>query len=197
MDKIKRVTIIAKGEVQKVGYRNIIEKIARKLQLTGYVENLEGGDVKIVVEGKRNELNEFIEKIKISKFPIFVEKIETSFTEPTKEFKYFKIKRGDWREEFGERFDVAGTLHYRSVELGEKSVALGEKNLKKLDNFHHDTIQRFDKLDDSFHSFHQDTVQRFDTVDVKYGKISENMDKIDETLNKLAEATLKLAEKVS
>ena len=127
---MQRAEIIASGEVQKVGYRNTIEKIARKLQLTGYVENLEGGDVKLVVEGEKNKLNEFIEKIKINKFPIFVEKIETSFTEPTKEFKYFKIKRGDWREELGERFDVVGTLLYKYVELGEKNLEISKKEFR-------------------------------------------------------------------
>jgi len=127
---MQRLIIIAKGEVQRVGYRDAVQKIARKLGITGYVENLENGDVKIVAEGEENILREFIEKIKINKFPIFVEKIETKFSEPTKEFKYFKIKRGDWREELGERFDLAGTLLYRSVELGEKSVELGERSVK-------------------------------------------------------------------
>ena len=32
--------IIAKGEVQRVGYRDAVEKIARKLKLIGFVENL-------------------------------------------------------------------------------------------------------------------------------------------------------------
>ena len=127
---MQRLIIIAKGEVQRVGYRDAVQKIARKLGITGYVENLENGDVKIVAEGEENILREFIEKIKINKFPIFVEKIETKFAEPTREFKYFKIKRGDWREELGERFDLAGTLLYRSVELGEKSVELGERSVK-------------------------------------------------------------------
>ena len=35
-----------------------------------------------------------------------------------------------------------------------------------------------DKLDD----FHQDTMQRFDSLDVKYGRIAENMERILEEL---------------
>ena len=192
---MQRLIIIAKGEVQRVGYRDAVQKIARKLGITGYVENLENGDVKIVAEGEENILREFIEKTKINKFPIFVEKIETKFSEPTKEFKYFKIKRGDWREELGERFDLAGTLLYRSVELGEKSVKLGEKsvelgekNLKKLDEIHKD-------LSINLKAFHQDTTKRFDLIDAKYGKLSDKIDILNKTLERLSDAILKLAEK--
>ena len=213
---MQRLIIIAKGEVQRVGYRDAVQKIARKLGITGYVENLENGDVKIVAEGEENILREFIEKTKINKFPIFVEKIETKFSEPTKEFKYFKIKRGDWREELGERFDLAGTLLYRSVELGEKSVELGErsvklgeksvelgektlklgeksvelgeKNLKKLDEIHKD-------LSINLKAFHQDTTKRFDLIDAKYGKLSDKIDILNKTLERLSDAILKLAEK--
>ena len=37
---MKRIEIIAKGDVQRVGYRDMVEKIACKLKLAGFVENL-------------------------------------------------------------------------------------------------------------------------------------------------------------
>lgn len=36
--EMKRATIITKGEVQRVGYREAVEKIARKLNISGFVE---------------------------------------------------------------------------------------------------------------------------------------------------------------
>ena len=51
---MKRAVIIAKGEVQRVGYRDAVEKIARKLKLTGFVENLKPYDGRIVAEGKQD-----------------------------------------------------------------------------------------------------------------------------------------------
>jgi len=42
---MKRAVIIAKGEVQRVGYRDAGEKIARKLKLMGFVENPRPYDV--------------------------------------------------------------------------------------------------------------------------------------------------------
>jgi acylphosphatase len=127
---MKRVVIIAKGEVQRVGYRDEVERIARKLGLTGYVENLKPYDVKIVAEGDEERLKQFIELVKIQKFPIFVENLEVTWQEATGEFSFFEIRRGDWTEELFERLDAAGRLLYRNVELSEKAVELGEKNLK-------------------------------------------------------------------
>jgi len=62
---MKRAVIIAKGKVQKVGYRDFVQDSARELGITGYVENLEDGNVKIVCEGKEAEINEFIKSIKV------------------------------------------------------------------------------------------------------------------------------------
>ena len=81
---MKKADIIVKGEVQRVGYRDAVAKLARKLKIEGFVENLK---------------------------------------------HYFEIKRGDWHEELLERLDTAGTLLYKSVELGERSVALGEESV--------------------------------------------------------------------
>jgi acylphosphatase len=126
---MKRAILIVKGEVQRVGYRDAVEKIARKLNIRGFVENLKPYDVRIVAEGEDADISKFIEQIKINKFSIDVESTEVGFEEYKSEFEYFEIKRGDWHEELLERLDTAGTLLYKSVELGEKSVELGEKSV--------------------------------------------------------------------
>jgi len=126
---MKRVVIVVKGEVQRVGYRDEVERIARKLQVTGFVENVKPYDVRIVAEGEDDKISIFIERIKIMRYPIDVESIEVTFEDFKAEFEYFEIKRGDWHEELGERLDAAGRLLYRSVELGEKSVALSEESV--------------------------------------------------------------------
>ena len=200
---MKRVTIIAKGEVQRVGYRDIVEKIARKLHLTGYVENLKPYDVKIVAEGDENSLNEFLTRIRIDKHPvspISVEDIDIEFGAATREFEYFEIRRGDWTEELGERMDVAGALLYRSVELGIESVGIGRVMLGKQD-------QMLGKQDIHTHvltEFRDQTQQNFDVLDVKYGKISDGVERaIDEmhderkelraSVNNLTDAIVELA----
>ena len=127
---MKRVVIIAKGEVQRVGYRDEVERIARKLRLSGFVENIKPYDVRIVAEGEADIISRFIEQIRIKKYPIDVEDIAVNFEDVKDEFEYFEIRRGEWHEELGERLDTAGKLLYRSVELSEKSVQLGEKSVQ-------------------------------------------------------------------
>ena len=151
-----RATIIAKGEVQRVGYRDAVEKIARKLKLTGFVENLRPYDVRIVAEGEEDVLNEFVAQIRIAKHPIApisVEDLDVEFGAATKEFEYFAIRRGDWKEELGERMDTAGALLYRSVELGTESVKIGKKMLGKQDSM----LEKQDKTIEILEDVREDT----------------------------------------
>jgi acylphosphatase len=130
---MKRARIIVKGEVQLVGYRDEVQQLARKLQITGFVENHKAYDVLILAEGEDERIEQFIEAIRIRKFPVEVEELQVTFEACTGEFEYFQIKRGDGNEELGERMDVAGRLLYRTVELGERSVALGERSVALIE----------------------------------------------------------------
>lgn len=101
-----RADIIAKGEVQGVGYRDVVKKAARKTKLTGYVENAPGDEIRIVCEGEKASIESFIKLIKIKEPPIDVEDLKVDFTEATGKFGHFRIKRGDMAEEMGERIDL-------------------------------------------------------------------------------------------
>ncbi len=115
-----RAVMIAKGDVQRVGYRDAVERIARKMRLTGFVENLKPYDVKIVCEGEKARVEEFIKQVNIREFPIYVEDMDVKFEDATGEFEYFEIRRGDWKEELGERLDSA------RAELKQNTLILGE-----------------------------------------------------------------------
>jgi len=65
--------------VQRVGYRDEVERIARKLRLSGFVENIKPYDVRIVAEGEADIISRFIEQIRIKKYPIDVEDIAVNF----------------------------------------------------------------------------------------------------------------------
>ncbi|MDI6886843.1 MAG: acylphosphatase, partial [archaeon] len=87
---MKRAVIIATGEVQRVGYRDAVLKIARQLKITGFVQNLKPYDVRIVAEGEDESIDKFVEEIKITKFPITVESTEVRFEKFKGKFKYFE-----------------------------------------------------------------------------------------------------------
>ena len=60
---MKRLIITAIGEVQRVGYRDRVTKIARKNNITGIVRNCPGYDVEIIAEGNEDELYEEVKKV--------------------------------------------------------------------------------------------------------------------------------------
>lgn len=60
-----RLTIIAEGIVQGVGYRAFVKRHATDLGLTGYAENLSDGRVEIVAEGRRSELEHLLVKLRM------------------------------------------------------------------------------------------------------------------------------------
>ncbi len=179
---MKRVVIIAKGEVQRVGLRDEVERIARKLRLSGFVENIKPYDVRIVAEGEADIISRFIEQIRIKKYPIDVEDIEVNFEDFKDEFEYFVIRRGEWHEELGERLDAAGKLLYRSVELSEKSVKLTEESVKightmleKQDAM----LEKQDETIDEIRSLRYDMKaymeQRFDKIEQEIVAIKEKI----------------------
>jgi acylphosphatase len=57
--------IIVSGIVQGVGFRFFVMRIARKMQLTGWVRNLPSGEVEIDVEGPRGLIDSFIQDLNV------------------------------------------------------------------------------------------------------------------------------------
>ncbi len=56
--------VFVSGIVQGVGYRFFAERVARSLSVTGYVMNLWTGEVKVVAEGRKEDLLAFLERLR-------------------------------------------------------------------------------------------------------------------------------------
>ncbi|HEX7575250.1 MAG TPA: acylphosphatase [Candidatus Methanoperedens sp.] len=130
----KRAIITVSGEVQGVGYRDIVSKIARKMKITGFVENIKPYDVRIVCEGTGENIYSFIEKLNIKKFPVDVEDITFDFGEPSGEFEVFEVKRGNIADELGERLDVARLEMTKMVEKQDGMLSRTDSMLEKQDS---------------------------------------------------------------
>jgi len=56
---LQHVNITVSGKVQGVFYRAATEKVARELDITGWVQNLPSGEVYIEAEGTEEQLRQF------------------------------------------------------------------------------------------------------------------------------------------
>lgn len=84
--------ILIKGEVQGVGYRYFVRRLALNMGLTGWVRNLYNGDVEIEVEGEKEKLDEFIKKIRSEHPWAIITDINIKYEKDLKNYSRFDIK---------------------------------------------------------------------------------------------------------
>jgi acylphosphatase len=86
---MKKIKIEVYGLVQGVFFRYTTRKIARQLNLTGYVKNMSDGTVYIEAEGPEEKLYELLEFSKKGPKYAQVDRVEHEFLEPTNEYDGF------------------------------------------------------------------------------------------------------------
>ena len=90
----RRVRIIVRGIVQGVGFRAETKYVVKRKigGITGYVRNLDTGEVEIVAEGSEENLKKLIEWAKKGPPQAKVESIDYEFLPFTGEFQDFLIR---------------------------------------------------------------------------------------------------------
>lgn len=66
-DEVCRYKVVFSGRVQKVGFRLEVCELAQRLELTGFCQNLENGDVLAELQGAENKIQyliAFLESLK-------------------------------------------------------------------------------------------------------------------------------------
>ena len=106
---MRRLIAYISGKVQKTGYRARVVSIARDFGLTGYVQNLDDGRVKVVAEGQDYDLESLLSAIDIKNTLIQVADIQKAYSAATNEFQgFFKVISGSG--ETDQRIDQAAEL---------------------------------------------------------------------------------------
>lgn len=67
VEELVRVELLVEGRVQGVGYRYAVCRIAESTKVTGWVRNLQDGRVQVLCEGQPKAVDEFLERIRISR----------------------------------------------------------------------------------------------------------------------------------
>ena len=86
----KSVRIYVDGTVQGIFFRSFIKQNAERLNVKGFVRNLEDGRVEVFVEGNTDEIYEMIEICKKGPKHSQIRKIDIK-PERFQDFKSFKI----------------------------------------------------------------------------------------------------------
>ena len=132
--------IKVEGVVQRVGFRRFAEKSARSSRVTGYVQNMNDGTVQIFAQGKGEDLDLFVEKIRKAKEPIIIDNVVIKGAAPRSKIKNFAIKSGPLALEMQEGFGAIETQF--SDYRGQFNSYLGEfKDYRRqfngyVDEFH-------------------------------------------------------------
>jgi acylphosphatase len=87
----ERLEIVVSGKVQGVFFRQHVHRQAKKLYLTGEVENMPDTTVRIVAEGPRDLLEKFLKHIQIGSIQSEVRDVEVEWYPIKYEFKSFEI----------------------------------------------------------------------------------------------------------
>lgn len=80
------------GLVQGVGFRYATQRMARRLDLTGFVRNLPDGRVEVVVEGPPDKVKELESWLHHGPPMARVDRIESFDLEPTGQYTDFSIR---------------------------------------------------------------------------------------------------------
>lgn len=89
---LQTISIIVKGRVQGVFFRQSTKEIAQQLNIRGSVKNVPAGNVEIVATGTKEQLNKFTEWCKKGPPRAVVTGVDVEVI-PLKSFQHFMILR--------------------------------------------------------------------------------------------------------
>lgn len=73
---VKAIAITVRGKVQRVGYRNFVQRNTKSLGIKGFVRNMADGSVYIEASGQEESLNELIGLCRTGPYHASVESME-------------------------------------------------------------------------------------------------------------------------
>jgi len=93
MAELASVRVMVRGFVQGVYFRAFTARWAAELGLTGYARNLpDGRTVEVVAEGKKHNLEELINQLKVGPPRAMVESVVANWSEYSGDYSRFGIR---------------------------------------------------------------------------------------------------------
>jgi acylphosphatase len=82
------------GKVHGVGFRYFVYREAQALGLTGWVANVADGSVRCIAEGRRDELDMLLERLRAGPPAALVEGVSVAWMPATGSFTGFGVRSG-------------------------------------------------------------------------------------------------------
>jgi acylphosphatase len=89
---LSRIHVFVSGRIQGVAYRFFAERRAAEIPVTGWVRNLRDGRVEIVAEGRKVDLERFLEFLRQGPRMAKVDGLDLLWEDYRGEFKDFRIE---------------------------------------------------------------------------------------------------------
>jgi len=88
----RRLVASFDGRVQGVGFRFTTVEIARNYPVTGYVQNMMDGSLRLVVEGSEADINRFMVAIRSSHVFRYVTRENLDWQDPRGDMSTFEVR---------------------------------------------------------------------------------------------------------
>jgi acylphosphatase len=86
-----QIHVFASGRVQGVNFRHYVQRKASELGVAGYVCNLDDGQVEILAQGSRDDLESLITYVRNNPGVSFVTNLDVSWEKPKGNLKGFRV----------------------------------------------------------------------------------------------------------
>jgi acylphosphatase len=159
-----RANLYISGKVQHANYRSKVVSLAKKYNVTGNVQNLSNGNVKIIAEGEEKDIERFIHDINIKNSLINVTDLKTEYSTPTGEYEgfYKLVSEG----ETDERLDTAADLLKELINVTRNGFSRLEKKQDVMIEKQQETMGKIDlnrlEIKSEIHALRDDFKSHFD-----------------------------------
>lgn len=91
-ETIERLEIRIEGRVQGVGFRHFTTQQARRLGVDGWVRNESDGSVRVVAEGAKDALEQFLDRMKAGPSTARVEDVKPQWSSASGDLSGFTVR---------------------------------------------------------------------------------------------------------
>lgn len=159
-----RANLYISGKVQHANYRSKVVSLAKKYNVTGNIQNLSNGNVKIIAEGEEKDMERFIKDINIQNTLINVTDLKKEYSTPTGEYEgfYKLVSEG----ETDERLDTAADLLKELINVTRNGFSRLENKQDVMIEKQEETMGKIDlnrlEIKSEIHALRDDFKSHFD-----------------------------------